>query len=164
MTCTCKEHCSNRCAPECCGVNAAWCPCACHALMYALRGSSAPEVALAPWARNRARAKYLTDSSSPKLTTEDTCRLEAMRRKFPGKEMRQIDGMWMTLHAALVATGAGRSPLMDFALIQNAAHTRQSLFRECLRQSDPRTRQHWSEYTFAIECYVLARRGDATPS
>lgn len=149
MTCGCYIHCSNRCTVECCGINAPWCPCACHARAYALRRPPAPKV-------KRARAKYLTDGSrrprSPII--EEAAFLEGMKQKFPGKQMRELEGMWMTLHAALVATGAGRSPLTDVALIRNGDHTRESLFRECLQQSDPRTRQHWSEYTFAVDGYA----------
>jgi hypothetical protein len=153
MTCGCNVHCSNRCPVECCGVNAPWCPCACHARAYALRRPPAFKP------KKKARAKYLTDGSQrPRVTMEPSFEAD-MRERFPGKPMRELEGMWMTLHAALVATGAGRSPLTDVALIRSGDHTRESLFRECLQQSDPRTRQHWSEYTFAIERYAHSPQG-----
>lgn len=147
MTCSCNVHCSNRCAVECCGVNAPWCPCACHARANALRP------------KKKARAKYLTDGSRRPRATMEASFEAGMRENFPGKPMRELEGMWMTLQAALVATGAGRSPLTDVALIRSGDHTRESLFKECLQQSDPRTRQHWSEYTFAIERYAHSLQG-----
>lgn len=156
MICSCSEHCSNRCEVECCGVDAPWCPCACHARAYVDRRPPAP----APVAR----AKYLTDSSQrPQAKLfDEVAFLEELKQIFPGKTMRSLEGVWMTLHGALVATGAGRSPLMDVALIRSGDHSYESLLRECLQQSDPRSRQHWSEYTLAIRHFAL--RGDARPS